>query len=64
MYKNCRNGRYSTGSHLFRFPLNTNPRQNYGSVTVVSFSCSFIMFFHEFSIFNVKTNATMHNCEM
>jgi len=26
MYKNCRNGRYSTGSHLFRFPLSTNPR--------------------------------------
>lgn len=26
-YKNCRNGRYTTGSHLFRFPSKQDARQ-------------------------------------
>jgi len=26
MYKNCRNGRYSTGTHLFRFPVITDAK--------------------------------------
>lgn len=25
-YRNCRNGRFSTGAHLFRFPLSTDAR--------------------------------------
>lgn len=25
-YRNCYNGRFSTGAHLFRFPLNTDAR--------------------------------------
>jgi len=26
MYRNCRNGRYSTGTRLFRFPVTTDAR--------------------------------------
>lgn len=42
MYINCRNGRYSTGSHLFRFPRATDARyqlwiRNSGKFSILFF---------------------------
>lgn len=44
-YKNCRNGRFSTGVHLFRFPSGTDSRQKLwvrNSGKFLSFSCNYL----------------------
>lgn len=47
-YRNCCNGRFSTGAHLFRFPLSTDAREiwirNSGKFILLSYIYFYILY--------------------